>query len=241
MRSSPDSRTEKPWSREAPPPLRQFPGLTPYFNRVIRGDCIQVMRQMPSGSIDLVVTDPPYLVNYQARDGRTIAGDRDSQWLRPAFSEIYRLLKPDSFCVSFYGWSQADQFVSEWKRLGLAPVSHFAFVKDYSSRDGYTQAFHESAYLLAKGRPPKPTEPLRDVLPREYTGNEFHPHQKPVSALEPLIKAFSGAGDVVLDPFAGSGSTGLAARKCGRHFVLIEKTQIYHHQACRRIGSAHFD
>jgi adenine-specific DNA-methyltransferase len=219
-------------------PVRLKPSLTPYFNRVIHGDCIPVMRQMPSGSIDLVITDPPYLVDYRARDGRTIAGDRNGDWLRPAFTEIHRLLKPDSFCVSFYGWNEADQFVSEWKRLGLVPVSHFAFVKEYSSREGYTQAFHESAYLLAKGRPPKPATPIRDVLPREYTGNEFHPHQKPVSALEPLIKAFSRVGDVVLDPFAGSGSTGLAARNCGRNFILIEKTARYHRNACLRLDAA---
>lgn len=195
------------------------------------------MRGMPSASVDLVVTDPPYLVDYRARDGRTIAGDRNGDWLRPAFTEINRLLKPDSFCVSFYGWNVAERFVWEWKRLGLMPVSHFAFVKEYSSREGYTEAFHESAYLLAKGRPPKPEKAIRDVLPREYTGNEFHPHQKPVSAIQPLIEAFSRVGNVVLDPFAGSGTTGLAARNCGRNFILIEKTARYHRQACRRLSA----
>ena len=212
------------------------PGLAEYFNRVIHADCIPVMRRMPGGSIDLVVTDPPYLVDYRARDGRTIAGDRDGSWLRPAFTEIARLLKPDSFCVSFYGWNVAERFVWEWKRAGLRPVSHLAFVKDYGSRDGYTEGCHESAYLLAKGRPPMPEKPIRDVLPREYTGNEFHPHQKPVSSLEPLIKTFSRVGDVVLDPFAGSGSTGIAARNCGRNFILIEKMERYHHNACQRLN-----
>lgn len=217
--------------------VRLNQALAPYFNRVIQGDCIPVMRRMPGASIDLVVTDPPYLVDYRARDGRTIAGDRDGSWLRPAFTEIARLLKPDSFCVSFYGWNVAERFVWEWKRVGLRPVSHFAFVKDYGSRDGYTEGCHESAYLLAKGRPPMPEKPIRDVLPREYTGNEFHPHQKPVSSLEPLIKAFSRVGDLVLDPFAGSGSTGLAARNCRRNFILIEKTTRYHRNACSRLES----
>lgn len=138
--------------------------------------------------------------------------------------------------MSFYGWSEVDRFVSEWKRLRLMPVSHFSFIKDYSSREGYTEAFHESAFLLAKGRPPKPAKPIRDVLPREYTGNEFHPHQKPVSAIRPLIEAFSRAGELVLDPFAGSGTTGLAALESGRNFVLIEKTARYYRNACHRLG-----
>ena len=212
--------------------------LKPFLNSLIYGDCIPVMRQMPSGSIDLVVTDPPFLVGYRPRDGRTIAGDRDARWLQPAFAEIYRVLKPDSFCVSFYGWNHADQFVGHWKWLGFIPVSHFAFVKDYASVDGYTQGFHEVAYLLAKGRPPKPVPPIRDVLPREYTGNEFHPHEKPVSAIEPLIAAFSKLNDVVLDPFAGSGTTGLAARKGGRKFILIEKMPRYYSAALKRLNLA---
>ncbi len=44
---------------------------------------------------------------YRSRDGRSIANDADASWLAPAFSEIFRVLRPDSFCVSFYGWSQA--------------------------------------------------------------------------------------------------------------------------------------
>lgn len=114
------------------------------------------MQSMPSESVDLVVTDPPYLVDYRSRDGRSIAGDRDNSWLKPAYAEIYCLLKPNRFCISWYGWPHTDLFLWHWKRIGFMPVSHFAFVKDYSSRDGYTQSYHECAYLLAKGEPLRP-------------------------------------------------------------------------------------
>jgi hypothetical protein len=53
-----------------------------------------------------VLTDPPYLIDRQDRDGRSVANDDNARWLRPAFSQIYRLLKPASFCVSFYEWSR---------------------------------------------------------------------------------------------------------------------------------------
>ncbi len=170
----------------------------------------------------VVLTDPPYLVNYTARDGRRCANDHDGRWLVPAFQELYRVLKADRLCVSFYGWPWIERFMAAWKQCGFRPVSHLVWTKTHCSREGYTRSHHEAAYLLAKGRPPKPAHPPRDVLLWEYTHNIHHPNEKPVSGLVPLIEAFSQPGDLVLDPFAGSGSTGLAAHVCQRRFILIE-------------------
>lgn len=209
------------------------------LNQIIHGDCLTVMPTIPSQSIDLVVADPPYLVNYVPRDRRTVANDANKDWLLPAFTEIFRLLKPNSFCVSFYGWPQVDQFMSAWKRVGFSPVSHIVCLKEYPSRVGYTASFHEDLFLLAKGRPPKPAKPLDDVLEWHYTGNPLHPTQKPIEVTQQLIEAFSKRGDVVLDPFAGSGTTALAARNCGRQFILIEKVWPLWKAARDRIGEAH--
>jgi adenine-specific DNA-methyltransferase len=209
------------------------------LNQVIHGDCLTVMPTILSQSIDLVVADPPYLVNYVPRDRRTVANDANNDWLLPAYSEIYRLLKPNTFCVSFYGWPQADQFMATWKRVGFTPVSHLVCVKEYASRIGYTQSFHEDLFLLAKGRPPKPRDPIGSVLNWRYTGNPLHPTQKPVEVMQKLIMAFSKRGDVVLDPFAGSGTTAIAARNCGRQFVLIEKVDGLYQDARDRIAGTH--
>ena len=176
--------------------------------RLIRGDCIEVMRSIPSGSIGAIVTDPPYLVRYRSRDGRSIDNDDNDSWLDPAFVEACRVLKPDSFCVSFYGWHQIDRFMAAWRQAGFRPVGHFVCTKRYASGQGYTRRQHESAFLLAKGRPAEPSNPPRDILPWAYTGNKLHPTQKPVEALLPLINAYSAPGETVLDPFAGSGTTG---------------------------------
>jgi site-specific DNA-methyltransferase (adenine-specific) len=113
--------------------------------------------------------------------------------------------------------------MSAWKRVGFRPVSHLICLKEYSSRIGYTRGFHEVLYLLAKGRPPLPTDPFPDVLKWHYTRNVLHPTQKPVEVIQTLIEAFSKPGDIVLDSFAGSGTTAIAARNCGRKFILIEK------------------
>jgi DNA modification methylase len=208
------------------------------LDQIIHGDCTKIMPTMPSESIDLVIADPPYLVNYRPRDGRTVDSDRSNAWLHPSFAEAYRLLKPNTFCVSFYGWPHVDQFMTTWKAVGFHPVSHMIGLKDYSSRSGYTESFHETIYLLAKGRPPKPPKPFKDVIDWHYTGNRLHPTQKPVEVIQKFIEAFSKPGSVVLDPFAGSGTTAIAARNCGRQFILIEKVWRHWKDAHDRIAEA---
>ena len=167
---------------------------------------------MPAASVELILTDPPYIVRYASRDGRTIAEDDNGRWLTPAFAEGFRVLKPDRYAVSFYGWSQVHRFMEAWRGVGFVPVSHLVFVKDYASKTGFTRSYHECAYVLAKGHPRKPATILPDVLSWRYTGNDLHPTQKPVMAMAPLIMAFSEPHDIVLDPFAGSGTTAVAAR-----------------------------
>ena len=80
-----------------------------FVNRIIPGDCVEIMRQMPAGSVDFIATDPPYLVGYTSRDGRVIANDKTDEWLMPAVQQMYRVLKYNSFLVSFYGWSALHQ------------------------------------------------------------------------------------------------------------------------------------
>ncbi|HBY5242467.1 TPA: DNA methyltransferase, partial [Klebsiella pneumoniae] len=98
---------------------------------------------------------------------------------------------------------------------------------------------HEGAYVLAKGRPVPPLKPLPDVLPFPYTGNALHPTQKPVEALQPLIESFSAPGAIVLDPFAGSGSTCVAAYRAGRRYIGIEMLAQYHRAGTERLAAMH--
>jgi adenine-specific DNA-methyltransferase len=173
------------------------------LNRFHLGDCTKIMPTLPSGSVDFILTDPPYLVNYRSRDGRRIAGDIDDSWLQPAFAA--------------------------WRKAGFRIVGHFVFAKHYASRKGYTEARHECAYLLAKGTPQAPECAPRDVSPwGKYTGNRLHPTQKPAEMLAPLIAAYSQIGDTVLDPFAGSGSTLLAAKHLRRAWIGIETDETYY-------------
>lgn len=105
-------------------------------NTIIHGDCVQALAQLDPASVDLVLTDPPYLVNYRSRDGRSVINDANSDWLRPAFARIHRVLKPAAFCVSFYGWNRIHLFMDAWRTAGFRPVGHFVFRKRYGSSFG---------------------------------------------------------------------------------------------------------
>ncbi len=130
-----------------------FP-LEPWLDRIVQADCTQALQRLPTGSIDLAVTDPPHLVRYRSRDGRAIANDspQDEGVIQTAMAETFRVLKPDTFCVCFYGWSRIEEFARAWRRAGFRIVGHFVWTKNYASGSGTTRRRHEQAYLLAKGR-----------------------------------------------------------------------------------------
>jgi adenine-specific DNA-methyltransferase len=214
------------------------PASTPppnFINQIVNGDCLTILPQLAARSVDFVLTDPPYLAHYRDRSDRIVLNDDRAGWLTPAFAEIYRVLKPDRFCVSFYGWSQVDKFFAAWRAAGFRPIGHLVWLKRYASAQRFLGYCHEQAYLLAKGNPPLPATTIPDVLAWRYTGNRLHPTQKPVPSLKPVIEAFTERGDIVLDPFAGSGSTLLAAKILGRRYIGIELDAEYVKTAKRRL------
>ena len=148
--------------------------------------------------------------------------DDNDKWLAPAFAEMYRVLQRDRYCVSFYGWPHADCFMQAFRGAGFNIVGHFVFPKRYTSTTRYVRYQHECTYLLAKGFPTKPENTIGDVLNWTYGGNKLHPTQKPISVLLPLVETISKPDGIVLDPFAGSGSSLVAAKMLGRKYLGIE-------------------
>ena len=130
--------------------------FTQMLNGVTCGDCIDVMAHLPARSVDFVLTDPPYLVRYHDHSGRRVINDDNDAWLKPAFTQVHRLLKSDSLCVSFYGWNKTDVFMAAWREAGFRIAGHIVFRKGYASNVRHLSYTHEQAYLLAKGFPPFP-------------------------------------------------------------------------------------
>lgn len=206
-------------------------------NLVINADCIEAMQAFGTETVDFILTDPPYVTRFRDRQGRTVANDDNARWLRPAFAQMHRVLKNGGFCVSFYGWNKVDLFVEAWKAAGFRIVGHLVFRKRYASSARFLRYEHEQAYLLAKGDPELPARPVPDVLDFPYTGNKLHPTQKPVAALRRLIGAFTKPGDLVLDPFSGSGSTLAAAHLLDRDWLGVELDVSHYQTAGKRMAA----
>jgi DNA modification methylase len=204
-------------------------------NTIVNGDCLDILPQIDAGTVDFILTDPPYIARYRARDGRSVPNDDNAGWLQPSFAQMHRVLKNNACAISFYGWPKVDLFFEAWKKAGFRIGGHIVFRKRYASKTAFLQYRHEAAFLLIKGTPAYPASPLPDVMDWTYTGNKLHPTQKSIHVLTPLIEAFSKPGDLVLDPFAGSGSTCVAAHRAGREYLGIELDTTHCATACSRI------
>lgn len=206
-----------------------------FVNEILLGDCLSVLPKLPARSANFILTDPPYIVRYKSRDGRSILNDDNDAWLLPAFGEAYRVLESHSYCVSFYGWPHTDTFMRAFRKAGFRIIGHLVFPKQYTSSTSFVKYQHECAFLLSKGYPPKPKAAIGDVIPWSFSGNKLHPTQKPLSVLKPLVQTFSAPDGLILDPFAGSGSTLVAASRLGRPYLGIELDPTYHAAAADRL------
>lgn len=207
---------------------------------LLHGDCLEVMKSMPDGSVDAVITDPPYGVDYRGRwdsEWPQIANDKRLGWLPDLTAQLARVLRPDAFVVCFYGWPYAGAFLDAFASAGFRPTSHLVFIKNQIGLGYHTRGKHEQAYLFSQGKA-KPNRVSADVFGWTRVQNAVHPTQKPLDAIAPLVECFSGAGGTVLDCFMGSGTTGVACAELGRNFVGIEIDKGYFEIAQKRIAAA---
>jgi site-specific DNA-methyltransferase (adenine-specific) len=214
-------------------PYYEADGITLYH-----GDCRDVLHAIPSQSVDMALTDPPYLVSYKGRWGSkqgAIKGDAEASWLAPVFVELWRILAADALCFTFYGWPHADTFMTLWKLVGFRPISQIVCVKNVWGLGYFTRSQHESAFLLAKGKPGKPLKAISDVVEWRRVRAAEHPNQKPLATIATLVEAYSRPGACIVDPFAGSGTTLVAARNLGRRAIGVEVEERYCEIAAKRL------
>lgn len=199
--------------------------------KVIQGDCLEVLPTLPAESIDLVLTDPPYGIDFQSAR-RTdwqrkdkIANDKEPfiGWL----ADAYRVTKNGGGLLCFCRWDVQEVFRVAIEMSGYQVKSQVIWDKGIHGMGDLEAEFapqHEIILWATKGKfkfPDKrPTTMLsvRRVMPDKL----LHPNEKPVGLLERLILATTKPGDVVLDCFAGSGSTLEASKKNSREYIGIE-------------------
>ena len=221
------------------------------LNKIYNGDCIVGMQSLSSCSIDLVVTDPPYLMKYKTNHRknkhhkfcREIAGDNDFGFIEAYIKECYRVLKDNSAMYMFCNAKQIAFFINMAKDVGFKLKNIIIWVKNEHTAGDLYAAFgkkYEFILLLNKGRRIFNGKRLTDVwsFSRVPWQHQIHQNQKPLALLEQCIKCHSDEDDVVLDGFMGSGSTAIAARNLGRRFIGWEIDKEYYDIAQKRLGQA---
>ena len=204
---------------------------------IIHGDCLEYMKTLPDKSIDLILTDPPYGIDYQSsrrtdKDKRMpkIANDKEPfvKWTDNAF----RVLKDDSPLICFTRWDTENAFREALTNSGFICKQQLIWDKVVHGMGDLAGDFapqHENIIFAHKGRfvfkNERPTSVFRVM--RVDPMNLCHPNEKPVKLIEQLVKVLTAPGDTVLDPFAGSGSTGVACKNLNRKYVLIEMDSNY--------------
>jgi len=238
------------------------------------GDCLDILPALEAGSVDAVVTDPPYGHNnnnngdliarreaalgrgeYDAkRDDRPITNDgiEANEIVRAVFAEAARLLKPGGCCCCCGGGGGPDPMFARWS-LALDRELEFKQMVVWDKGPmgmgwHYRRSYETVLVAMKPGGPCKwydETDRVENIIRPGFRGIRKiipsaaeHPTPKPIGLAAHFIQLHTQPGDVVLDPFMGGGSTGVACAELGRDFIGIELDEHWHDYAERRIGAA---
>lgn len=237
----------------------------------LNDDCFNVLKNIEDNSIDLIVTDPPYGISFNASnhmenvDWDKMSSDEYENFLDRFLSECRRVLKPEGSMWMFYGITMIESVIKSINKSGL--YNHWENALVYSRAKGRgsknkLKSLREEIVFLTKDEKKwtwNPVEYLREVVvpyvkdgkPRGWAldqstgmrvrwsglGNslfftppaynnvaekQIHSCQKPVLLFTELIMLASKVGDTVMDPFMGSGASGVAAHICDRNYIGVE-------------------
>jgi len=224
-------------------------------NTVLHGDCLELMKQIPGGSVDMILCDLPY-------------GTTACKWdtiipFEPLWEQYKRIIKDNGAIVltasqpftSALVMSNTNLFKYNFVWIKPQGVDPFmAKIRPLNNIEDvlvfgrgkvnyFPQMSEGKPYHVVRDKVPRVKETNNTVMKQTETINTgerlptrtlnfkqekgLHPTQKPVALFEYLIKTYTNEGDLILDNAAGSGTTAVAARNIGRNYILIEKEQEY--------------
>lgn len=202
-----------------------------HTDTIIHGDCLDVMREMPDDSIDLVFADPPY--GKSADKGTNGFGDTSNRRYTDGWDG--ERLAMDYFCEMFRVSKNQIIFGANYYLDYLPPTNCF-IVWDKIAGYDFQNPFADVELLWSSfNRVAKKYEYVQQGFIRKDKDARTHPTQKPVGLICLILNDFSTEGGLILDPFIGSGTTAIAAIRTGRHYIGIEKEQKYIDIANERI------
>lgn len=211
------------------------------MGKLLKGDCFERLAELGDATVDLILTDPPYGMSYQSswRESpyKKIENDKNLEWLPLFVDECYRVAKNNTAQYFFCSWHNIDVFKQELsKRFQVKNIlvweknntSMGDLKGDFAPKIEFVIFCHKGRSLIRGKRDP-------NIFKFNKTKNELHPTEKPVDLCQYMIEKFSDKGNLVLDPFMGSGTTGVAAVSTGRDFIGIELDEDYFKTASQRI------
>lgn len=231
--------------------------LSPFTpDRIYKGDALELMRSVPSEVIDLIVTDPPFAIDFKAkrlnynREGNNVMEgyvevpvDEYATFTYTWLKEAFRVLSNSGSLYVFSGWNRLQDILDGLDRAGFHTVNHIIWKYQFgvfTRRKFVTSHYH---ILFVVKNPRDYTFNKMDhypedvwVINREYwKGKRKTPTKLPPDLVKKILLYSSKQGDLVLDPFLGSGTVAVVSKELGRHFLGFEIVKEYYDFATERI------
>ena len=222
--------------------------------KLINGNCLNTLKNIPNESIDLIVTDPPYPTTSRGNAGNSGGMlQKDINKKGKVFThnninckeyepEFYRLLKDGSHCYVMTNHINLIDMLNTFTDVGFHFIKSLIWNKGNKIMGQYYMSQYEYILFFRKGKGKKINNcGTSDILsiPNKKTkdkdGKNIHDTEKPIELMEVLVNNSSQENELVLDPFMGVGSTGIACIKNNRNFIGIEIDENYFNIAKERI------
>jgi len=214
-------------------------------------DALEVLKTIPNESIDCVVTDPPYKIitggdsngKNSIRPKGILKGNRELMRTVPKFSEwlpeLFRVLKDRTQSYIMVNSSNLLKMANEIEKAGFKIQNFLVWQKNNCTPSQFYMKNCEYTIFFRKGK----SKYINDIGGSKTVhsfdniiGNKVHPTEKPIDLMEFYINNSTNENETVLDPFMGSGTTGVACKNLNRQFIGIEMQEDYFNIASERVG-----
>jgi len=220
----------------------------PDVDTVYEGDALKLLPKVPSGTVDLIITDPPFAIdfkaqrlNYNRKGSNVIEGYQEipeeeyGSFTRNWMAEAARVLAPSGCMYVFSGWNRLRDILEGLDAAGLTTINHLIWKYQFGvfTKKKYVTSHYHILFVVKD--PKQYTFNKIDhypedvwVIKREYwKGKMKTPTKLPPEIVRKILLYSSNYGDLVLDPFLGSGTVAIVAQQEGRHFLGFEVVPEY--------------
>lgn len=207
------------------------------MNKILNADCLDILKQLPDKCVDLILTDPPYGIGnkftseYGLQERKSKRGSFDWNDKIPkkeVFDEIMRVSKNQII----FGGNYFTEFLKPTKAwLVWDKIGQYDLKNPFSDCELAWTSFN---CVIRKYTHVN----MGFISGKDEKGKRIHPTQKPLQLFQAILQDFSKSGDIIFDPFSGSGTTAVAAHKLSRNFIGVEKDYDYWASSTKRLQDA---